>query len=54
MHYEVDRLNRSKNPWPEPSLAEMTDKAIQILEKGDDGYFLLVEGKALIKGLYVT
>ena len=28
----------------EPSLAEMTQKAIQILEKNPNGFFLLVEG----------
>ena len=47
MHYEVDRLNTSKNIWPEPSLAEMTEKAISILEKEDKGYFLFVESKLI-------
>ena len=28
----------------EPSLAEMTEKAIKILRKNNKGYFLLVEG----------
>ena len=45
MHYEVDRLNTSKNIWLEPSLAEMTEKAIRMLRKEDNGYFLIVEGK---------
>ena len=29
----------------EPSLAEMTEKAIQILQKNPNGFFLLVEGR---------
>ena len=40
MQYEVDR-----DPSAEPSLAEMTQKAIEILENDEDGFFLLVEGK---------
>ena len=41
MQYEVDR---NKSPNGEPSLSEMTEKAIQILRKNEKGYFLLVEG----------
>ena len=41
MAYEVDRANDVAG---EPSLAEMTEKAIQILQKNDKGFFLLVEG----------
>uniref|UniRef100_H2Z2U9 Alkaline phosphatase n=1 Tax=Ciona savignyi TaxID=51511 RepID=H2Z2U9_CIOSA len=41
MNYEVDR---SSDGAGEPSLAEMTSKAIEILQKDDDGFFLLVEG----------
>ncbi len=37
MLYEVDRTN-------EPSLTEMTEKAIQILQRGPNGFFLMVEG----------
>ena len=40
MQYEVDRIVDSK----EPSLAEMTEKAIKILKKNPKGYFLMVEG----------
>ena len=40
MQYEVDR-----DPSAEPSLAEMTQKAIEILRNDEDGFFLLVEGK---------
>ena len=41
MNYEVDRENDNAG---EPSIAEMTEKAIQILRKNPRGYFLLVEG----------
>ena len=40
MNYEVDRENDIAG---EPSIAEMTEKAIQILRKNPRGYFLLVE-----------
>ena len=40
MQYEVDRVAESK----EPSIAEMTEKAIKILMKNPKGYFLMVEG----------
>ena len=39
MQYEAER-----NKTAEPSLAELTQKAIEILRKNDNGYFLLVEG----------
>jgi alkaline phosphatase len=41
MQFEVDRPN---DPAGEPSLAEMTRKAIEILSRGPRGYVLLVEG----------
>lgn len=41
MAYEVDR---NSGPDGEPSLAEMTKKAIEILRKNPLGYFLMVEG----------
>tara|TARA_B100001939_G_scaffold337186_2_gene341170 strand:- start:17878 stop:19380 length:1503 start_codon:yes stop_codon:yes gene_type:complete len=40
MQYEAQR---SRDQGGEPSLAEMTEKAIRILEKNDAGYFLMVE-----------
>ncbi|XP_055863560.1 alkaline phosphatase-like [Biomphalaria glabrata] len=40
MSYEADRLPSSV----EPTLTEMTEKAIQILKKNPKGYFLLIEG----------
>ncbi|VDI62066.1 alkaline phosphatase [Mytilus galloprovincialis] len=41
MQYEVDR-NRSSNG--EPSISEMTGKAINILKRNTNGFFLMVEG----------
>lgn len=41
MSYDLDR---DQGPTGEPSLAEMTKKAIQILQKGPKGFFLFVEG----------
>ena len=40
MEYEADRL---KDKGGEPSLTEMTEKAIQILKKNPKGFFLMVE-----------
>lgn len=41
MQYEMYRANDVAG---EPSIAEMTEKAINILQKNTKGYFLLVEG----------
>lgn len=41
MHYEADRHNDEAG---EPSLSEMTEKAIDILDNNPEGFFLLVEG----------
>lgn len=41
MNFDMDRENSSNG---EPSLTEMTQKAIQILRKNPKGFFLLVEG----------
>lgn len=39
MAYDMDR-----NPAEQPSLAEMTAKAIEVLSKDEDGFFLMIEG----------
>lgn len=44
MKFEIERNNQ------EPSLAEMTEKAIQILKKNQKGFFLLVEGGRIDHG----
>ncbi|XP_012938482.1 alkaline phosphatase [Aplysia californica] len=49
MAYEVDR-----DPSKEPSIAEMTEKAIQILRKNEKGFFLLVEGGPIDHGHHAT
>lgn len=41
MQYEV---YRAEDDAGEPSITEMTEKAINILKKNPKGYFLLVEG----------
>jgi alkaline phosphatase len=47
MKYEVDRVN---DPAGEPSLAEMTEFAIDVLSKDPDGFFLMVEGGRIDHG----
>ena len=42
MQYELDRV--ATNPLREPSLIEMTNKAIDLLSTNPKGFFLLVEG----------
>ena len=42
-HMQYD-LQRSEDKAGEPSLAEMTEKAIRILKRQPKGFFLLVEG----------
>jgi len=37
-------LDRKKGQEKEPTLAEMTEKAIKILQKDKKGFFLMVEG----------
>lgn len=41
MAYELDRPTTNKS---EPSIAEMTSKAIEVLSRDQDGFFLMVEG----------
>lgn len=42
MSYEMDR-----NPEEQPSIAEMTSKAIDVLSRNDEGFFLMVEGSKI-------
>ena len=49
MSFELDR-----NPALEPSLALMTTKAIDILSKNPNGYFLMVEGGRIDHALHNT
>ena len=44
--YGKKRRERHEDEAGEPSIAEMTEKAIQILQKDPDGFVLVVEGKA--------
>ena len=49
MNYELDR-----DPTQEPSLAEMTSKAIDVLAAKNKGYFLMVEGGRIDHALHGT
>ncbi|XP_067659501.1 alkaline phosphatase-like isoform X2 [Haliotis asinina] len=51
MQYEIDRNSSGQG---EPSLAEMTTKAIQILKKNNKGFFLLVESGRIDHGHHDT
>ncbi|MHC6082877.1 alkaline phosphatase [Ralstonia solanacearum] len=51
MSYELDRVKTSVD---EPSLADMTEKAIRILQKNGNGYFLMVEGGRIDHALHGT
>lgn len=41
--YEIDRINDLKD-YPLPSLADMTQKGIELLSTYDKGFFMMVEG----------
>lgn len=47
MQYEADRANDVAG---EPSVSEMTEKAIQILDNNDEGFFLMVESGRIDHG----
>ena len=44
MKYEHQREEDGDKPTGEPSLAEMTKVAIKMLQKNENGFFLMVEG----------
>lgn len=48
MDFDVDR---NTNDTGDPSLAEMTIKALRILANNPEGYFLFVEGKSEVRTL---
>ena len=43
-HMQYEAYRQSRDGAGEPTIAEMTKKAIQILKKNAKGFFLLVEG----------
>ncbi|WP_414718874.1 alkaline phosphatase [Undibacterium sp.] len=49
MSYDLDR-----DPAKEPSLADMTSKAMDVLAKNSKGYFLMVEGGRIDHALHET
>ena len=49
MSYDLDR-----DPNKEPSLAEMTSKAIDVLSKNSNGYYLMVEAGRIDHALHAT
>ncbi|MBB5019114.1 alkaline phosphatase [Chitinivorax tropicus] len=51
MDYELDRVKKSLD---QPSLADMTIKAIDVLSKNPNGYFLMVEGGRIDHALHGT
>ena len=47
MRYESDRANDKAG---EPSLSEMTAKGLEVVQRGNNGYFMLVEGGRIDHG----
>jgi len=53
MAYELDRV-KPDLAYDQPSLAEMTEKALGVLSKNDKGFFLMVEGGRIDHALHGT
>jgi alkaline phosphatase len=51
MDYDLDRVKNS--PVEQPSIVEMTNKAIELLGQNTKGFFLLVEGGKIDQGKQV-
>ena len=51
MSYELDRVKQNKD---EPSLADMTAKALDVLSSNNKGFFLMVEGGRIDHALHGT
>ncbi|MGH0144688.1 UNVERIFIED_CONTAM: hypothetical protein FKN15_036172 [Acipenser sinensis] len=48
------RFELERDPTTDPSLTEMTEKAIRILQKNPNGFFLLVEGGKIDQGHHAS
>lgn len=47
--FNMDDIKNCKNDYDSPTLAEMTNKAIDLLNADEDGFFLMVEGACIDK-----
>ncbi|AOK28072.1 MULTISPECIES: alkaline phosphatase [Burkholderia] len=54
LEYELDRVAGKGEGATQPSLAEMTAKAIDVLSRNPNGYFLMVEGGRIDHALHGT
>ncbi|WP_322025756.1 alkaline phosphatase [Burkholderia sp. BCC1977] len=54
LEYELDRVAGKGEGPTQPSLADMTSKAIDVLSKNGNGYFLMVEGGRIDHALHGT
>ncbi|MCA3869429.1 MAG: alkaline phosphatase, partial [Burkholderia sp.] len=54
LEYELDRVAGKGEGPTQPSLADMTSKAIDVLSKNSNGYFLMVEGGRIDHALHGT